>query len=718
MVLFSDKKIKWELLWATIIISIMVSVTYFKIIQHPNQFLVAGGDGMKNYYTFMYHIKYDSTYMTFEGMNYPFGENIIFTDNQPLLANTTKILAKIFPQILCNLPAVHNISLLIGLIIGALGLFLCFRTLKVDFIFSILCTLGLILIHPQSTRLHGHFAMFYPMLPWIFYIWLNIWKGTKIYLNSILVGILISLTGLLHMYFFITGAILVCLLFFIWSISKCKKPSFRAMSGMIILQVILPFIILNFFTSYFNYADDRPDSPWGFFTYHSYWEGLFFSYKLPLFDFINHNIIKVRDFDSEGKSYIGIIAVLFCMYGLLSLIFQFKSSIKHFIPSDPKSMLLVVFILSSFISFGWPFTITGLEGLLDYTGPFKQFRSIGRVAWISFYAINLVAIPSIYEWLKNKNWGVKRDILYFAIPTVIILEGVLFYQAKPIQQTPIDAYYCNNNYSEIPVKGSDFQALLPDPYFNIGSECFSWWDQGNNVSQNFELGYILHLPTMGVNMSRTSFNQAFKLNELTCLPYKVPEIIQIIKSKDKRPLLVIETKNELHEQRAKLTHWTKHAPIIYETDQYRLRRLEINMFDTIVKKFTDSLHAINDTIISMQTLDFRKIKGSKEWGYEYYLMKDNTMVGKHSLSYWIECTDASRVHSITEIWQFDGNHQSIDYIGEANRFNYKKYDGNKLLIEIPVFLKPETVKLVFRVSKEKQKENEILNLSKAQLIKK
>ncbi|MBC7886230.1 MAG: hypothetical protein H7X99_12190 [Saprospiraceae bacterium] len=712
MIVFSEKKYRWEWLLATIILMIVFSLVYKKILNHPNQFLVSGGDGMKNYYTFMYHVKYDTTFMTFEGMNYPFGENIIFTDNQPLLANVTKVASGIFPSIICYLPSVHNLSLLFGLIFGALGLFLVFRQLKIDFIFSLVVTIGLMLLHPQSDRLHGHFAMFYPILPWLFLGWLKIWDGSKVLKWSIMIGLIITFSGLLHMYFFITGAILCCLAFFVWIISKNKKPSLIHMSGMFVLQIIIPFIILQFFTSSFNHVDDRPSNPYGFFSYHSYWEGLLFSYKLPLFNFINNNVTQIREFDSEGKSYIGIASVLVVLYGLYFFIKHYRTPFRLFHFNTNQGKLISIFMLSALISFGLPFTFPGLEWLLDYTGPFKQFRSIGRVAWVSFYAINLVSIPLIYQWLKSKENVAKKNILYVVFLGLILTEGILYFTSRPISQNAIDAYYCQNNYTDFPVKGSEYQAMLPDPYFSVGSECFSWWDQGHNVNQSFELGYTLHLPTMGVNMSRTSFRQAFLLNELTCLPYKVPDIINIIKQKDTRPLLVIETKHVIHEPRARLTHWTKYAPIVHETDQFRLRRLELNMFDSIVHHFTDSISSIQDTVpVEKQALEFVKVKGSNGWGYETYLSINSTINGQHKVSYWLECTDATRVHAITEVWQFDGHDHSLEYIGEANRFNYKRYDGNKLLIEIPVNIKSETVKLVVRISKDHQKEKEDLHIT-------
>ena len=45
-----------------------------------HSFLSEGGDGSKNYFTYLYHILYEKGWH-FTGMNYPWGEHISFTDN-------------------------------------------------------------------------------------------------------------------------------------------------------------------------------------------------------------------------------------------------------------------------------------------------------------------------------------------------------------------------------------------------------------------------------------------------------------------------------------------------------------------------------------------------------------------------------------------------------------------------------------------------------------
>ncbi len=720
---FSVHKRKFSWIPAVVFI-LFFCLVYKKILEHPNQFLVAGGDGMKNYYTFMYHVAHDSSAMVFEGMNYPFGENIVFTDNQPLLANAVRWVSGMAPAIRCYLPAVHNLALLAGLILGAFGFYLCLRKRRVATGFALVATLGLMLMHPQADRIHGHFAMFYPVLPWLFLIWLTILEKGLRWQYDVVVGALILLSGLLHMYFFITGAMLSVLaiaLMWLWS---PLRPSAVALVRSMAIQVVVPFAVLYSVTSFFHPATDRPADPWGFFSYHSYWEGLFFSYRLPLYKLIHQYIIPIRDFDVEGKYYLGILAVVFLLWqmirGLKTVGSALWSRLRHRLPgviSWPEAnerILWGIAILSALISFGYPFTISGLEGLLEYTGPFRQFRSIGRVAWITFYAVNLLAIPGLYLWWKQLGEGPKKSILYYALPGIALVEGAMFYAEKPIQQTELPAYYCTDAFEKLPVEAGDYQALLPDPYFSVGSEGFAWWEQGQNVNQNFMLSYRLALPTLGTNLSRTSHKEAFLLNELVCKPYRVPEVIRLIASRDTRPLLVVETKGEVHEHRCRLSHWTGQAPVVYENDQFRLRRLELSAFDTLVRVFRDSVDRLPPPVT--RPFSFVKAKGPKGWGYEAYLQPDSTLAGQRTIGYWIEAVQAGQVHVITEVWQYDANHNQLDYLGEANRFNYKRMEGNRLWIETPVKFRSDASKIVLRVSKDQMKEQEELRITGQEII--
>jgi hypothetical protein len=104
-----------------------------------------------------------------------------------------------------------------------------------------------------------------------------------------------------------------------------------------VIQVVFPFALLYAATSLFHPATDRPTDPWGFFSYHSYWEGLFFSYRLPLYRLIHEYLIPIRDFDVEGKYYIGILAVMFVLWqagkGTFELGKRIVARVRHKTPA-------------------------------------------------------------------------------------------------------------------------------------------------------------------------------------------------------------------------------------------------------------------------------------------------------------------------------------------------------------------------------------------------
>src|SRR5512133_2457621 len=47
-----------------------------------------------SYANMEYHIRYDTSYMRCNSMNYPYGEHVFFTNNQPLFSNTVKFISK------------------------------------------------------------------------------------------------------------------------------------------------------------------------------------------------------------------------------------------------------------------------------------------------------------------------------------------------------------------------------------------------------------------------------------------------------------------------------------------------------------------------------------------------------------------------------------------------------------------------------------------------
>src|SRR4051812_26014633 len=76
-------------IWLLITVLFAAGLTIFTLsylVTRPGHVVTAlGGDGAKNIFTYLYHSMYGKGYW-FEGMNYPYGEHITYTDGQPLLS--------------------------------------------------------------------------------------------------------------------------------------------------------------------------------------------------------------------------------------------------------------------------------------------------------------------------------------------------------------------------------------------------------------------------------------------------------------------------------------------------------------------------------------------------------------------------------------------------------------------------------------------------------
>ncbi len=125
-----------------IVLSIAISWFYFgDILLHPNDyFFQAGGDGVKNYFTPLYFIENDSG-VWFTGMNYPFGEHVVFTDNQPVLSWTLQWVDQNLFDISGNIVGIMNSLMLMSLFLSIGVLFFLQKRFGLPTIYALVTSL-------------------------------------------------------------------------------------------------------------------------------------------------------------------------------------------------------------------------------------------------------------------------------------------------------------------------------------------------------------------------------------------------------------------------------------------------------------------------------------------------------------------------------------------------------------------------------------------------
>lgn len=659
-----------------------------------HKYFAQGGDGAKDYFTMLYHIKHDTSYIHSGAMNYPYGENIFFCGAQPFLTNVLKFISKYWHGCSSYIVGIHNLSIIIAIALTVVVLFLIFQQLQLPFLFSLLASLGITFLSPQIDRMGGHFSLSYTLyIPLILYLILKFHEN-KHFTYSILILLMFIIVSFTHGYFFAFYAYLL-LGYWIY-VFFTQKKSFRPIDFLhIAIQLIVPIIIFQYITQSVDNINDRTSWPWGFLVYRAYPESVFISMNRPYWQWLNH-IVKVRNVEWEGIAYVGLVSVV-VFSAVLCWIFKtlLKKDFKSVIAITDKPLLNLFFWLSLILllfSFGIPF-IAKLEFLLEYFGPIRQFRGIGRFAWLFFYVLNITTFYLIWQYLKDKKY---RNIAF------AFLFGILFYDAwfnsKSIQyfinnRLPEFDYAYHHNPSES-IQISQYQTIIPIPYFNTGSEAY-WVDAAcPTMLKSYALALYTGLPLNAVNMSRTSISQCVKNLELVWEPYKDYPVLKEYNA-DKFIMLYVDTACEHISENEKLL--VQQSEFVDTLWGYQIRKISVEKISSLIKIQQEKLLTLkNDSSYMLYTYDSLSTKkaylgkGALEITKKqsYSLFKGKLFSDKDTsyiISFWIYGMDKDMVpRNVIEValGEEQNNWYRVDYLSFKDII--KTFDNGWGLLEIPI----------------------------------
>jgi len=541
----------------------------------PNHVIQGYGDAFNAYNLVTYHSKYDSTYTVFEGMAYPYGEHVTIASTIPLISNSLKFLKSLGLDLTDYAIPILHYSMLFSYLICAIFLYLIFSRLALPPWFNIIISIGLMMMSPQTERLFGHYGLahLYAIPATIYFLMRfderpNWWSSIGLFLT-------VLLTSLIQFYFFAITAFMIAFFYF-FSFLKKARPSGNEMGKWLFpkkefiqyavhfsFQVLLPYaLFLIWFAQY--EVSNRPDKPFGFLLFISYWEGLFLTLKMPYYEWINEHIIAIRRVNFEGKAYVGIVAFgvfLMMLFHWISHLFKRSFFQKMTVLTSKKAgkvaeselimmrgleklvyddadflrrLFAMSFVLLVF-SFGFPFVIPGLEGLLDYSGPLKQFRSVGRFNWIFYFVINIIIFTYLYrKFCHEKVW--------LLLPlALLIYESWQFNHARKYSMDTVEEFHAGKTFKDKTGFNFDnYQAILPIPYFHVGTDNFNAKVHGRIQQKSLSLSMETGLPLLASMGNRSSVSRAYKLFQTTTEPYDIPNILSDFKN-DKPLLLMVDT---------------------------------------------------------------------------------------------------------------------------------------------------------------------------------
>jgi hypothetical protein len=702
------------------------------ILKDPNQvYFAPSGDGLKSYYGAIYHLKYDSSYFQFKGMNYPYGESVFFTDNQPLLTNTVKWISNNVVDIRGNMIGIINLSMIFSILIAAIFLFLLFFELGVSWWFGSLASIGICMLSPQIGRMGGHFSLAHLFwIPWMLYLIFRFSKkpGWRL---SIVIALVGFLAASMHLYF---AGFYGLLLTFYWLFAKnWFKASWLDRRKAFLywfVQVCVPFILLELIMASTDHMSDRTTHPYGFLVYLAHPVSVFFPSGVP-YSFVPKYITVFRHLDWEALAFIGVSALIGFLIGLVYFVIKLAKG-KAFLKISDNQVLTIFFWASMaalLLSFGIPFKL-GLEWLVDYIGPFRQLRALSRFSWLFYYVINVLIFYQLHQWFVIQK---KRPLAFSVLILAFIFLFVDGYynvkgtaskiaNRKPLLEDKTNLLPENKWVNQLDV--SQFQAILPIPYFHVGSENI-WIEPGFNSLENTLIASLkTGLPTTGVMMGRTSISQTYRNYSMVIEPNHDYEVLNDYKNE--KDILLIRMKGyQPNRDEQRLLDATS---FITGNDQFDLLRLPFASLKQIPANYqklelasfkAEALIEKNNLLLS-DTSSFMFYQSyedetapafSGKGAHQLRVLDWNTLLEKklvgtkkgdsYLASFWLK--DFKRdayPRFVIEINQTDDSGKSLNYFFSDIHPYIRAIDQNWAMFEFPVSIQEDNVSLKISVKNE------------------
>lgn len=588
-------KYKWVSAGA-ITVFILLMVYYGQFIIYGNHTVFSSwGDGFKNYYTIAYYLNYDSG-PHFTGMNYPYGENVIYTDNQPLVSWLLKPVSMAFPAVLTHLQSMLIWQLMLGHLLCYFVLYKILYIFKLPAAFAALFAVFITMLSPQLTRINGHFSLgytfFIPLLIW----WLINLISTGYSLKyMVLLTLLITGSIFVHPYYFAMAALFITCLSAVLFL-RTSGGFIKKISGFIPLTtLVIAFTVFKLYIAITDPVNDRPSSPWGFIESRAtiadiLLQSMSFTYQGIKAVFPDIQIT----FNGEGQAYIGVVAIgvtlLLLMY---SIVPPLRNRMQHLIIPPLAITLVLSAIPVLLFSMAFPFSINEwFESLLTYApSTIKQFRATGRFAWVFYYVISITAslvVYRVYLSFNTKSFAfifliITSSFWFIDINTTNLCIKKNIFAYKAAIHTEEYKHAIKQELQKYGYTANNFQALAPIPLYLNGSEKLHLESILTVVSM--EASLATGLPLVAGQMSRTSQSCTFNIANLFGGHLIKKDVLQLFNNKPLLGMLAVEPRDENERE---LIEKSKY---LFTYDDVKYYEIPVNAF---ADRFSEVKHQITN----------------------------------------------------------------------------------------------------------------------------
>jgi hypothetical protein len=545
---YNLRQLSW---WSTLLAGLACFLIYRPFFLNPSGYLMStGSDGLKNYFTPAYYVRYDSG-VWFSGMNYPYGEVVSFTDNQPLISWLLKFLDTFLP-IGDSTVGILNFLMVSAPIVSAWLLHRILWAYGVRGWFSVVSAVCVSLMAPQLLRFFGHFGLAYTwVIPLAWYLLLRIQACSGIpWIRLGVFSMYVLAVGWIHPYFAVIAALLAGALGLV-SIFIGKKRDWY--QGLPILAAGLGLVIFMGILAAIDPYSDRPALPWGAHFYHATAEGFLAPSFEPLHSFFHRYLRTAGGIEYERRSYLGVAFLVVLLAGVLGLARQvwrwirFRKKPRR--PLTRWSQLGIAGLLVFFVASGMAHSVV-LDRWQESVSAIAQFRSLARLGWIVFY---FCSVYMVYWYYRSYRLLRMRGQLRWAQVVLGVYLALTVFDIASYQRAILPAIQNENTYlngdenhwltffSEKGIDPAAYQAVWINPLLLSGSERLDrdrgLWSMGRAVQVSYSTG----LPLINNVMSRTSADMVSRFYELY-LPEFIPK--QRLADFNEKPILVIGIEEE------------------------------------------------------------------------------------------------------------------------------------------------------------------------------
>jgi hypothetical protein len=567
-----------------IIPSILFILLFGKILAHPNGYIFSGTiDAVKNYFNFSWYLQYGGG-IIHEGINYPYGDHLQYINSHPLYIQIIKGIDRYIYDLSDNAVAVLNLTMIFSLFAAIPFIYLILRKFSLPRLYAGTMALLILFLSPQLDRIPGHFEMVYAFfIPMYWYLLIRFREKSNPWLWGTLL-VLTALTGgftsAYYVAFFMLLTISVLFTDILFNL-KNIRPRLSELIQLLVIAV-LPVMVVQGVVQLTDIVTDRPVNPWGFYKFHSDFRSIFFPVSSPLVDLLK-DFADMR-YEWEGYAYVGFVGTLVGIATLVAMGIRWRKNGFGGLVSRMRRNRLSLFVAASLFTLMFamcqPFKL-GMDFILDWIPPIRQFRALGRFSWLFYYIFTVFAAWYIYRFYRYlrlkemKNLAVlfmTAALLFWFIDAGVNVKRSIhdIFNKNLKLENKSDQYLSHFELSGF--KPDTFQAILAVPFASTCGDKMLFEHGENALTEAMKYAHHTGLPLLQSFEPRLSYSIA-----LTSIQMLADSAIARTRLDDmnEKPLLLLRSKQKLTSQEEWV--FSKSKPF-FEDDKVILSYLPVEVF--------------------------------------------------------------------------------------------------------------------------------------------